>query len=665
METTDFVALLTGVVSGSIAILAYSVYFVRCRVLETRLPEAARYEDLSSRIKDLETRHDAIRGEVFSAEQKIKQAEALTARVDDLTEKIEQLKPKKLEYEKLAAQVRDLNNELKAKELQHKELSHKLEEVQKHYRQSQSQNAQLTGRTKGLRDETARLTKQLEQLKPKKLEYEKLEEQVRDFNSKLRAKELWHKELCRQYEEAQDRLLETQSEYGQLAGQAEGLREEIASLSRACETQTQMLEQQKLASVAEDSDPEEQMIWQPILSERVPQKNTSIGEEIALDRVENYLKGNGLEFPRRTLNAFHTALKVSPEAPLVVLAGISGTGKSQLPRHYAEALGMQFLSMAVQPGWDSPEDLLGFYNHLEGRFKATDLSRALVQMDPYGPDRVKEKLWPEAELYQAQQDGCLLVLLDEMNLARVEYYFSEFLSRLEQRTKILRGVIEEGKSHLHFGPMERQPAEIRFELGLGNGENQTLPVFISNNVLFCGTMNEDESTQSLSDKVLDRANVLRFAKPNTLKTHGVYTGSVESKGFFPHSRWLEWCKAPVWEHSIQQGVSGWIDQCNDGLQDIGRPFGHRLGRAINRYVMLYPDKSEEGRKRAMADQLEQRILPKLRGVDPSEDNVAKALRRLIDLSQELGDDALTKAIDQARKGSDGHYFSWQGVSRDS
>ena len=108
------------------------------------------------------------------------------------------------------------------------------------------------------------------------------------------------------------------------------------------------------------------------------------GDEMkCLEAAQACLEGYGLRFNDRVLRAFHTSLKVADVSPLVVLAGISGTGKSESPRRYAEAMGFQFLNIAVQPRWDSPQDMFGFYNYLEGRYRATELARALVQMDPF------------------------------------------------------------------------------------------------------------------------------------------------------------------------------------------------------------------------------------------------------------------------------------------
>lgn len=85
-------------------------------------------------------------------------------------------------------------------------------------------------------------------------------------------------------------------------------------------------------------------------------------------------------------------------------------------------MGIGFLQVPVQPRWDSPQDLMGFYNYIEGKFRPTDMARALWALDELNND-------------DAEQDRMMMILLDEMNLARVEYYFSDFLSRLESRPR--------------------------------------------------------------------------------------------------------------------------------------------------------------------------------------------------------------------------------------
>lgn len=107
----------------------------------------------------------------------------------------------------------------------------------------------------------------------------------------------------------------------------------------------------------------------PLLSYlRRDSSRPDLQEAEALQQVEVHLRSVGLEYHPRTVSAFHTALKVIDNTQMTVLAGISGTGKSQLPRRYAEAMGLGFLPVPVQPRWDSPQDLMGFYNYIEGRY---------------------------------------------------------------------------------------------------------------------------------------------------------------------------------------------------------------------------------------------------------------------------------------------------------
>ena len=96
----------------------------------------------------------------------------------------------------------------------------------------------------------------------------------------------------------------------------------------------------------------------------------------------------GIHFPQRILYAFHTALKISDWSSVTVLAGVSGTGKSELPKLYAAFGGMNFINVPVQPSWDSQESMLGFFNSIDNRFEPEPLLRFLVQCtenDEYSP----------------------------------------------------------------------------------------------------------------------------------------------------------------------------------------------------------------------------------------------------------------------------------------
>jgi hypothetical protein len=319
---------------------------------------------------------------------------------------------------------------------------------------------------------------------------------------------------------------------------------------------------------------------------------------------------------------------------------------------YAEGMGIHLVSLAVQPRWDSPNDLFGFYNHLEGRYKATELARAMVQFEIHN-----RKTWPMPDGWEAKNaksNGMLLVLLDEMNLARVEYYFSEFLSKLETR----RGVNVDK-------PTDRAKAEIALDMGSLQLNETAIKLYPDRNVLFAGTMNEDESTQSLSDKVLDRACVMRFGRPRdlTLVQQVAKVRPPANLVGLTFSQWKEWCDSKLPQEDLQK-LEAWIKRLNDVMEKLNRPFGHRVGQAIARYAANYPKDSkttsEQRLKLAMADQIEQRILPKLRGIDLEEQGAhITEIRNLID---ELEDKALAAAF-EASKSKESNTFIWRGVDR--
>jgi 5-methylcytosine-specific restriction endonuclease McrBC GTP-binding regulatory subunit McrB len=305
--------------------------------------------------------------------------------------------------------------------------------------------------------------------------------------------------------------------------------------------------------------------------------------------------------------------------------------------------------MSVQPRWDSPQDLLGFYNYLEKRYKATELARALVQFERFNQGNL-EDAFEDAEI-EDRSDRLLLVLLDEMNLARTEYYFSEFLSKLETRR-----MVDEKK------PEDRARAEIALDMGSSLNDKTTLRLYPGRNVLFVGTMNEDESTQSLSDKIIDRATVLRFWRPkntNPELTAGAQTPPTNGLTF---ENWTKWIRplTDLSQHASE--VDGWIEKLNNALDSLGRPFAYRVDRAIRSYVANYPRWVSNWHKRAMADQIQQRIFPKLRGIEPDQGEATQALRIIGGIIGHLEDEPLKKAFDASHINQP--TFLFRGVVRD-
>lgn len=521
-----------------------------------------------------------------------------------------------------------------------------------------------------MKTELAELERQITALREEKRELADAEARLEEINQSLANSEREHAHLNGRVEAARGELelmreqqaaeraaaVEARSELANVAAKLAAAQEQVSSAERSVES----LEDKRAALLAKlahleelagdaahaGADPVDERLKElkllpPVLSglkdwpARAPEN-----EADALKRVSERLKTAGLEYPDRVVRAFHTAMKVNETAQMAVLAGISGTGKSQLPRQYAAAMGIGFLQVPVQPRWDSPQDLMGFYNYIEKRFRPTDMARALYQLDFLNN--------PKSEF----QDRMLMVLLDEMNLARVEYYFSDFLSRLESRPSAKN--VE--KAEL------RKDAEIELEIPMPKGR-EAPRIFPGYNLLFAGTMNEDESTQSLSDKVVDRANVLRFAAPKKLKTATV-SEKLPTPEALSAKRWSSWVrdsKAVEEKPLVQSSLNTMIEL----MSAFKRPFGHRLGKAIVAYVANYPS-SDRGQvlHAPLADQVEMRLLPKLRGLEVhSFDEPFSKLRDFV--ARDLEDEALAQAIEDSRQAAqDGSgQFVWNGVIR--
>ena len=196
-------------------------------------------------------------------------------------------------------------------------------------------------------------------------------------------------------------------------------------------------------------------------------------------------------------------------------------------------------------------------------------------------------------------------------------------------------------------------------LNLKKGQREVL---IPDQFLFVGTMNEDETTQAPSDKVLDRANVLTFGKPPELKLRD----GNQSKPATPteYVTWETfnqvWTKQPSPNSAATELVKDYVDRANEIMELLDRPFAHRVFQAFAKYVANYPqaDQDETLIKLAIADQFGQKLLPKLRGV-MIEDN-REALGKMQNLLQELGDDALNEAFKKAMLGQYGQ-FQWKGM----
>lgn len=313
----------------------------------------------------------------------------------------------------------------------------------------------------------------------------------------------------------------------------------------------------------------------------------------------------GLHFNPRILKAFHTALKTAEWSPLTVLAGVSGTGKSELPRLYSHFGGIFFEPLSVQPNWDSQESMLGFFNSIDNKFDAQSVLRFLAQSQKKWIERTNEE-----EGYPGLQDAVCLVLLDEMNLAHPELYFAEFLSKLELRR----------------GMKGAEVPSLPVKIGAGMPPYQ-LP--LGRNVLWTGTMNQDETTKSLSDKVIDRSIIIHFPRPTELKRRlKLLPLDDKNRGQALHkTSWQGWlAQGSNFSEEEVKPFKKFIEEMNAALAVSGRAIGHRVWQSVEYYMANYPDvraaqhaSDKDAFAKAMhiafEDQLVQKVMPKLRGID--------------------------------------------------
>ena len=635
---------------------------------EARLPEAARWADLSARVEDLQIEHDEIKEKLIDAQGLIEEA----ARQQDRLKEIEDaLRGKQQDYDELQRVQAELTQE-----------SEQLAAAREEAARLHAEQAKAEFQRDRLRDDAERIDQRIEEQKSEAArvddrveELRSREDETRSVLQKLQGELQLHRseanELALRRASLEAEISRLRKELESLSSARHHLQQDAKeSLEREAELKANIRglerrlqhEQDHLAAVREKvgaRDPSSadakhvlRELWVPEIdpSEFGDTAGVTSGatEADALDRVRQYLDDYGLRFPDRVVNAFHTSLKCADDTPLLVLAGISGTGKSLLPRRYSEAIGIHFLHLPVQPRWDGPQDLLGFYNYLENRYKATPLLRALLQHDRFF------RSWTAREYVDAS-DHMLLVLLDEMNLARVEYYFSEFLSRLEMRRDVDRE-----------DPHDVRKAEIPVEVGrvASIKDDDPVRVFVDSNVLFVGTINEDESTLSLSDKVVDRANIMRFGRPQDLAdlpSNNTNVTQHRAPQALAKSDWNTWTRVED-GNQPRSDYEELISKLNDALDHVGRPFGYRTRRAILTYLRMYPDRHEDGLYNAFADQIEQRILPKLRGVDITEQSGRRAIDEVKEVIEQVGDEALLDAVERgAGHGRD--LFTWPGVDR--
>ena len=327
-------------------------------------------------------------------------------------------------------------------------------------------------------------------------------------------------------------------------------------------------------------------------------------------------KDKPLFYSESDIKAFIAGLASSQ---FTILQGMSGTGKTSLPKIFTEAIMGETIVIPVEASWRDRNELLGYYNDFSKLYTASNFTCALYKANTVNYSNVP-----------------YFIVLDEMNLSRVEYYFSDFLSKLELSPT--EWIIDLSKKDMRQLPNEI-PKEVRKALiedeNIENiekrklvkdlyGENGQLnkdididdsdankliqflddnqkkyakrlvagpqqlkngkSIQIPENVWFIGTANKDESTFEITDKVYDRAQVMNFknrAKGTKLDT------SIEKK-FIPYGTLKTLFNKAKKEYNFDCASDPAINKIDDYLKEHFKvSFGNRILDQINKFVPVY------------------------------------------------------------------------------
>ena len=259
---------------------------------------------------------------------------------------------------------------------------------------------------------------------------------------------------------------------------------------------------------------------------------------------------------------------------ILILQGMSGTGKTSLAYAFGEFLDNKSTVVPVQPMWKERTDLVGYYNEFTKRFNETTLLQ---------------------KMYEANYSKDIYVtILDEMNIARVEYYFAEFLSLLELPNPDRRylDVVSDEWSN---DPVQLKGGQIK----------------LPNNMWFIGTANNDDSTFAISDKVYDRAMVMNldqksepFTAPKTRTVH------------ITAERFMRLAEEATKEYTITNRNMKRLERLDEYMVEVFHiTFGNRIMKQIKTYIPVYVACGGEELD-ALDDILSKKVLRKLETQNP-------------------------------------------------
>lgn len=287
---------------------------------------------------------------------------------------------------------------------------------------------------------------------------------------------------------------------------------------------------------------------------------------VPIEEIEKNIKTLGGHYPNGEVRRFHAALNFLNHKHFVILSGLSGTGKTQLALKYARAVhGLNLNTTAdpllfecpIRPEWTDPTGLTGYYDVLTNRYVVPTFLEAVL-------------------VATAHRESPVFVILDEMNLARVEYYLSDVLSAIETGGSL--------QLHSNSVPLEGT-----------SGTSVRAEIPLPSNLFIIGTINIDETTNPVSDKVLDRASVIDMS-------------TVDIPGFMASlaNRYPEL-------QSAREISETKLIEIHNLLEQYGLGFGYRVIEEFVRYHAFDAQHLQNPPDSVTDQLLVQKILVKLRG----------------------------------------------------
>ncbi len=420
--------------------------------------------EISAHYKEQIEQIDSFESEKEKLERK---AKYFKDQVEGLNTRITSLEINLADYEKTKREIAQLKEDIRASE----------EECKKYKQLAKQQQDEIIS----IGTDPAKYKAQYESLEK---EYNKVKDILVNKPSdviineyKSKAEEL--DKILMQYEIQQKELLEAQSELTKLKVKASQVDDYVEFVRILSESKRQL--RNELSALREEYESENNNKFKALTAiDEMPIEQNPNDGSLTLPMIVNSFVAFAqndephLYYKEETVSAF---ISWMASTKIIILEGLSGTGKTSLPMEFQKFANWYSPRVSVQTAWKDRNDLVGFFNDFKKEYKETDFLKVLYK-GCRNPDKPA------------------LIVLDEMNLSRIEYYFADFLSALEDPNEANR-IIDLLPDQTNNKGMPK--------LFIDGGKLQIRP-----NIWFVGTANKDDSTFAITDKVYDRAGVIKF-----------------------------------------------------------------------------------------------------------------------------------------------------------